>query len=136
MAEASLDGRFKLGAYYHSADDNYGFYAMVDQPLGDRLSIFGMFAWAPKRHNDNNYSIGLGGNYAIADRHAAGLAATHAGLHEATHHHETAVELYYRYTLSDRISLQPEAQYIVNPSAATPKPDNALVALLRVRFGF
>ncbi len=44
IGEIHYNGRFKLGAYYHSADDNYGFYALADQPVTDRLGLFGQFA--------------------------------------------------------------------------------------------
>ena len=136
MGEVHYDGRFKLGAYYHSADDNYGFYALADQPLTDRLNLFGQLALAPKSKNDNNYSLGLGANWFAAERHALGLAVTHAGLHAADHKHETAVELYYKYTLGDNIALQPDFQYIVNPSGAETRLDNALVGMLRLHINF
>ncbi len=32
MGEVHFDGRYKLGAYYHSKENNYGFHASVDQP--------------------------------------------------------------------------------------------------------
>ncbi len=136
MGEVHYGGRFKLGAYYHSADENYGFYALADQPVSERLSLFGQLAVAPKSKNENNYSVGLGANYFISERHALGLAATHAGLHAADHKHETAVELYYKYTLNDYIALQPDFQYIINPSGAEMKLDNALVGMLRLHINF
>ena len=136
MGEVHFDNRFKLGAYYRSANNNYGFYALADQPLNKRLSLFGQLAFAPKSKNENNYSLGLGANYAIAERHAAGFAATHAGLHRAGHKHETALELYYKYTLNNSISFQPDIQYIINPSGSETKPDNALVGMLRLHINF
>ncbi|MDR0954756.1 MAG: carbohydrate porin [Rikenellaceae bacterium] len=136
MGEVHYDGRFKAGAYYHSADGNYGFYALADQPLTDRLSLFGQLAIAPKSKNDNNYSIGLGANWFIAEQHALGLAATYAGLHAADHRHETALELYYKFTLNDHIALQPDFQYILNPSGTETKLPNALVGMLRVYMNF
>jgi porin len=136
MGEVHYDGRFKLGAYHHSADDNYGFYLLADQPLGERLGLFGQLAVAPKSRNENNYSVGLGANYLIAERHTAGLAATHAGLHAADHKHETALELYYKYTLGDNIALQPDVQYVINPSGGETKLDNALVGMLRLHVNF
>jgi porin len=62
MGEVHFDGRFKFGSYYHSADRNYGFYALIDQQVGQRVGLFGQLAVAPKGKNDNNYSIGLGAN--------------------------------------------------------------------------
>jgi porin len=136
MGEVHFDGRFKLGAYYHSADSNYGFYVLADQPVSGRLAMFGQLAVAPKSKNENNYSVGLGANYLIAGRHTAGLAATHAGLHNTGHKHETAVELYYKYRLSDNIALKPDFQYIINPSGAEEKLPNALVGTLRLHVNF
>ncbi len=136
MGEVHLDGRFKMGAYYHSADENYGFYALVDQQVSEHLGLFGQLTVAPKNKNKNNYSLGIGANYLIGGRHAAGLATTHAGLHQASHKHETAIELYYKYTFSDNIALQPDIQYIINPSGSETKLNNALVGMLRLHINF
>lgn len=132
MGEVHFDNRFKLGGYYHSADYNWGFYALVDQPLNERLSLFCQLAVAPKSKNENNCSLGLGANYSIAARHTAGFAVTNAGLHSAEHRCETALELYYKYTVSDNIALRPDLQYIINPSGGGIKQGNALVGILRL----
>ncbi|MDR2882743.1 MAG: carbohydrate porin [Alistipes sp.] len=136
VGEVHFDGRFKLGAYYHSIDSNYGFYALADQPVTGRLSLFGQLAVAPKSRNGNNHSVGMGANYLIAGRHTAGLAATYAGLRNAGHKHETAVELYYKFALSDNIALQPDVQYIFNPSGTEEKLPDALVGMLRLHVDF
>jgi porin len=136
MGEVHYDKRFKLGAYYHSADENYGLYALADQPVSDQLSIFGQLALAPKSKNDNNISLGLGANLFMAERHAIGLAAIHAGLHRVSHKHETAVELYYKFILNDNIALQPDFQYVINPSGSEIKLDNALVGMVRLHINF
>lgn len=132
MGEIHFDGRFKLGGYYHSAEKNYGFYALVDQPVGERVSLFGQLAIAPKRKNDNNYSLGLGVNYYLSERHTFGLAATHAGLHRAERKHETALEACYRFTVNDNLTLQPDFQYIINPSGTEQILKNAFVGMLRL----
>ena len=49
----------------------------------------------------------------------------------ATESHEMAYELSYRFSLIDRIALQPDIQYIVNPDT-NPELDNALAIGLRV----
>jgi porin len=136
IGEVHFDGHFKLGAYYHSADGNYGFYALADQPVSERLALFGQLAVAPKSKNENNYSVGMGVNYLIAEHHTAGLAATYAGLHNTGHKHETAVELYYKYRLSDNLALQPDFQYIINPSGTEEKLPDALVGMLRLHVNF
>ncbi len=136
MGEIHFDNRYKVGAYYHSANRNYGFYLFADQPVSERLGLFAQIAFAPKSKNDNNYSLGLGLNYAIADRHTAGIAASHAGLHNVSHKHETALELYYKYHLSDTIVLQPDIQYIINPSGGAIRLPDALVLFLRLYINF
>ncbi|MDR2909768.1 MAG: carbohydrate porin [Bacteroidales bacterium] len=136
MGEVHYDNRLKLGAYYHSADKNYGFYAFADQPVTNRLSLFGQLAVSPEEKNDNNYSLGFGGNFLVAENHAFGLAATCAGLHRVSHKHETAIEFYYKYTFNDHIALQPDFQYVINPSGGETKLNNALVGMLRLHVNF
>ncbi len=136
VTEFHLDGCYKVGAYYHTAADDYGFYAMVDQPLGSRLSLFAQAVAAPKAKNENNYYLGAGANYILSPRSTAGLAVAHAGLHRTAHKHETALELYWKYSLNDRIALQPDLQYILNPSAAEQALNDALVGILRVHVHF
>ncbi len=133
IGEVHFGNRFKLGSYYHSSENNYGFYALIDQSVSKPLNLFVQLAIAPKSKNENNYSIGFGANYEIAEQHTAGLAATHAGLHHADHKHETAVELYYKYQYNDNITLQPDIQYIINPSDSDTKLNNALVGMLRLK---
>jgi len=136
MAEAHYLGRFKLGAYYHTRLRNYGVYAMVDQPLSPKFALFGQYTLAPRNRNINNYSLALGANFAAAESHSLGAAVTHAGLHQSGHRHETAVEIYYKYTLSDNIALQPDVQWVVNPSGGEAKLPNALVGMLRLHVNF
>lgn len=136
MGEMHYDSRFKLGAYYHSADNNYGVYAMADQPVTERLSLFTQLALAPRSKNHNNYSLGLGTNWFLTDEHALGIAATHAGLHPVKHKHETAIEWYYKYTLNSYIALQPDFQYIINPSGGETKLDNAIMGMVRLYINF
>lgn len=136
MGEVHYDERFKLGAYYHSADRNWGIYALADQPVSERISLFGQIAYAPKNKNHNNYSVGLGANWFVAEKHSLGLAATHAGLHSTAHRHETALELYYKFALNRNIAIQPDLQYIVNPSGTGTRLRNALAGILRVHIDF
>lgn len=140
MAEVHLDGRYKLGAYYHSRGKNYGFHASVDQPLGERVGVFGQAAVSPRGKNDNNYYLGAGVNlsgvFSRRGRDSAGLAAAHAGLHRAAHRHETALELYYKYRFSDNVALQPDLQYILDPSGGEAGLSDALVGIVRLSVSF
>lgn len=137
-------GTYKFGTYYHSGHEKYGFYAIGDQTVLERenhhLHLFTQIAVAPKSHNEANYYIGLGANlfgvFSRRERDAVGLAVAHAGLHRTSHKHETAIEFYYKYHLNGNIALQPDVQYIVNPSGTDVKRPNALVGLLRVHIDF
>lgn len=132
MTEIHLNGRYKLGVYYHSVDDNYGVYLLADQPVGERTSLFGQLAVAPKGKNENNHYLGAGVNHTFGERLTAGLAMAYAGLHAADHKHETAIELYCKYALNDCITLQPDIQYILRPSGTGAKLPDACVGILRV----
>jgi porin len=135
MSEVHFDGRYKLGAYYHSAEGNYGFHLSVDQPLGDRVGLFGQAVLSPQRLNDNNFYLGLGCNlrgvFSRRHRDALGLAIAHAALPRAARSHETAIEFYYKYNLTENITLQPDFQYILNPSGHQTPLSNALVGIFR-----
>lgn len=140
MGEVHLDGRYKLGAYYHSQEGNYGFFASVDHPLGERVGLFGQAMVSPKCRNDNNYYLGAGANvsgiFSCGGRDSAGIAVAHAGLHRTAHKHETALEIYYKYRFSDNIVLQPDLQYILNPSGGESALPNALVGIMRLHVSF
>ncbi len=140
MGELHLDGRYKLGAYYHSQEDNWGVYMSANQPVSDRVGVFMQAVVSPRAKNDNSHYFGLGANVAgvFSRRHrdAAGLAIAHAGLHRASHKHETAVELYYKYQLTENIALQPDIQWVINPSGCDVRLENALVGILRLHLCF
>ena len=140
MGEVHFDGRFKAGVYYHSAEGNYGVHFSADQPLGERVGVFAHGVVSPKSKNENNYYVGVGANlsgvFDKQERDALGLAVAHAGIHSAAHKHETAVELYYRYDFSDNIALQPDVQWIVNPSGGGERLPDALVGMLRLHISF
>ncbi len=153
------EGTYKVGVYYHSGlseyndalqttstvfKNNYGFYLMADQNIFEserrKIDLFAQVAVAPKNKNTQNYYIGFGascfGIFSKEKNDALGFAVAHAGLHEASHKHETALELYYKYQLNDNIALQPDVQYIINPSGTDAKVNNALVGILRIHVNF
>jgi porin len=136
VAEVHLDRRYKFGAYYHTRSGNHGLYASVDQPLSERVGVFLQAVVAPKCHNDNNYYIGSGVNltrvFSRRGRDLAGVAVAHAGLHSTAHRHETALELYYKYRFTEHIALQPDLQYVINPSGGESPLSNALVGIVRL----
>lgn len=137
MGEVHYAGRYKIGAYAHTGTKKWGIHASVDQPINERVGLFAQAVVSPKRNTLNNYYVGFGANLAqvFGKKDAAGLAVAHAGLHNAGERHETAVELYYRYTFSENFSLQPDLQWIFNPSG-DKSIKNALVGILRMKLSF
>jgi carbohydrate-selective porin OprB len=112
----------------------------VDQPLGERVGVFAQAVVSPRGKNENNYYVGAGANlagvFSRRGRDSAGVAIAHAGLHRAAHKHETALELYYKYRVSDNIALQPDVQYILNPSGGEARLPDALVGMVRLHLNF
>ncbi len=117
---------------------------MADQSIfeSDRrhITLFAQAGFAPKDKNAQNYYIGFGANcfgvFSKEKRDALGFALAHAGLHDLSHKHETALELYYKWQLNDHIAIQPDFQYIINPSGTNTKLSNALAGILRVHVYF
>jgi porin len=140
MGEVHLHGRYKAGAYYHSAEGNWGVHLSVDQPVSPRVDLFAQAVVSPRNRNDNNCYLGLGANlngvFGKRQRDALGVAFARAGLHRAPYRHETAVEFYYRYDFTENISLQPDIQWIMNPAGRAEPLSNALVILLRLHLTF
>ncbi|GHT35035.1 porin [Bacteroidia bacterium] len=146
-------GTYRLGYYYHSKlmeegetvfKDDYGFYFIADQDLWQsgerRVSAFLQFALSPNVNSLHNFYIGGGVNaYGIFGSRAndvAGIALASLGFHRGMHKHETAIEAFYRLQLTRNISLQPDIQYIINPSGSDKKLSNALAGILRFRVDF
>ncbi len=140
MGEVHLDGRYKIGGYYHSVEGNWGVHFSADQPVSERVGLFAQAVVSPKSKNENNLYIGLGANlqgvFSRGGRDAIGLAVAHAGLHSALHRHETAIELYYKYSLGENFTIRPDVQYIINPSGGGEKLTGALVGILRFEITF
>lgn len=154
-----MEGTYKVGAYYHSGlsevdeltqestqvfRDNYGFYLIADQTVyeqGNRkITLFAQLAAAPKSKNEHGYYLGLGaschGVFSREGKDMLGLAVANLDLRRASHNHETAVELFYKWQFSDNFALQPDLQYIVNPSGTEDKLNNALLGILRLHVNF
>ncbi|MBO7260532.1 MAG: carbohydrate porin [Bacteroidaceae bacterium] len=130
-------GIYKLGGYYHTALEKYGVYLLGEKRF-ERIALFGQIAWAPKKHNEI-YSQIDGGinlyNLFCNDREdVMGLAFTSNLLNNMINSHETVVELTYKIPVYDRFYIQPDLQYVINPSGSGLNIDDAFVAM--VRFGF
>lgn len=151
-----LEGTYKLGAYYHNhmarTDEegelvnkkNYGFYLVMDQlvlntPDGTRLALFTQASVSPYSINQNNYYLGAGvslsGFFESRPDDILGFAAARAGFHGRLHNNETTLELSYLAQLNKNISIQPDFQYIMNPSGTDRHLRNALAGILRFAIG-
>lgn len=97
---------------------------------------------ADERVNSIGSSIS-GGIIHAAGSHTVGIAVAHARLGDPAieasrasgtpaHRAETVLELSYGWQLNDRLSLQPDVQYVINPGWKSDRPD-ALVIGLRVQ---
>ena len=152
-------GTYKLGGYYHSGvfddfsdtaktvDGNYGLYLVGDHNISDNLGAFFQLGWAPTNINVNDVYVGFGINYTGLipgrDDDVFGLAVAYAGLSKDFRMdlpdlkgHETAIEFTYAAQINDNVAIQPDIQYIINPSGTGEALDNALVGLVRLSIGF
>lgn len=156
----NLTGVYKIGYYYHTGlsetdentgistavfNHNYGLYLIGDQTIWKKnehkkIDLFAQLAFSPGDVNAHNYYIGGGMNYFgifdAAGNDALGLAFAAAGFHNGMHKHETTIEAYYKAQLTENISIQPDIQYIINPSGSDEKKGNALVGFVRLGINF
>ena len=132
-------------------EDNYGIYLNFDKQLtlpGNRysegLNAFFQFSWAPSDRNLVNYYLGGGltchGFMRNKDaRDKAGLGIAHLATSKTWQRtnpgckaSETALELTYQILIKERISFQPDIQYILNPGAGSNgNLQNALISGIR-----
>ena len=151
-------GTWKTGVYYHNEHsvtlieegiptttghpENYGFYLAGDTHLhtdanGRTLSTFAQASVSPKAKNENHYYLGGGLCYSglisqLTDDHL-GLAVAHAGF---TGSSETAIELTYRAGITGNFFIQPNLQYVVNPSGDQASLKNIVAGILRFGLSF
>ncbi len=152
LIHKKLEGSYKLGLYWHKhilidapdlthADENkVGFFGVADQMIWKRrggdggLGLFSQFGWAPQKQSNHHLYIGCGVNlYGVGKRKndVIGLAFAHSDFRDNTLS-ETAVELSYKAAISDKIYIQPDIQYVVNPLGTEQKLNNAMVAVCRI----
>lgn len=147
-------GFYKLGCYYHShyqkqvdiSESNiknlYGFYLVGNQRLisksGNRsmLDAFVQLSYSPVSHNTNPLYAGAGlvlhGCTPINADDELGLSIAYAQFNDLYYRSEKVVELTYKYPFGAHAYLQPDLQYVINPSRFGVATPNALVGILRV----
>ena len=156
----NLPGTFKTGYYHHSHlresnektgisetifDNNYGFYAVVDQTIFEAndncgLGLFAQLAVSPGNINMHNYYLGGGIHYqGLFDDNGEdsfGLAFANAGFNRDEMKNETTIEMFYKTTVTENLFLQPDIQYIINPAGSESKLNNALAVFMRFGINF
>lgn len=151
----SLPGFYKLGIYSHSHivenslgrnipdslnNSLFGIYSYADQKIWQNenksLGIFTQVGFSPSGNCENSFYLGMGMNYTgliSADgKDRFGIAIAHA-CYKSTVYNETAIELTYQYGFTKNIFVQPDVQYIINPSGTGMPLDNCLTG--NIRFG-
>jgi porin len=142
---------------------NYGLYLNIEQEVwrepGSEVQGFGAFAhavWMPPNRNYVEFSIegglyyrgaipgrdddalGLGVAYLhISDKVAAAVNAANQHDHtsKSQSDFEATIELVYRYQVAPWYSIQPHAQYVIQPGG-TDDIDNALILGVRTNIAF
>ena len=115
-----------------------GIFTHTDQKLWQRgkrsLSVFSQLGYSPSKGNVNNYCLGLGLNLTGAlnseGRDIIGLAMAHEHFTNGLLS-ETAIELTYRYQITDCLYIQPDLQYIINPAGTGSTINNCLAGCCR-----
>jgi porin len=142
------EGVYKAGAYYHSgteqdtetgeqtSDHNYGAYFIGNLTLNKHLSLFSQLVLGSKKAHAIDTYFGFGAVYKQGEKNTLGLALAHDGAGEKNYQHETVLECFYKRTVTENISIKPDIQYIINPSGAGNKLNNALVGFVRLEINF
>ncbi len=140
-------GDVQVGGWYHSAGyehlrtgrfhpGHYGFYAGGEQmlvreeitdPTNDQgLGIFAQYSWAPAEYSEISRYFGAGlvykGLLRGRDEDIAGLGVAVVDISDflEVDDSEVAIEAFYKWIVSPCIAIQPDLQYIQNPSGELP----------------
>ena len=119
-------------------EQNQGIYALAARPIGERVAVFTQLGVADDRLNAVSEYFGAGAQLkALGHSDASlGLAVAHArasGYLGTDKSHETAIELTYDYPVTRHWRVQPDVQYVLQPSF-TSEIDNAWVFSLRIAY--
>lgn len=157
--DGDLPGTYKVGVWLHSGkfadlttggatevSGNHGYYAVIDQliwkePGSDEtpqgLGFLAQWGWSPSDRNVVDRHIGSGLTYRglikNRDTDVLGLGVTSADFSDRTLYAETNLELFYKAQIREWMIVQPDLQYIANPSGTNP---DALVIGARTEMVF
>lgn len=115
-----------------------GVYLLADHTFSEHLSAFCRFGVSTTQTNEikNNLSIGAVTTGLLSSRpeDQLGLAATQVEASHGDVPKETAYELSYRFEVGHGIAVQPDFQFVQNPSFSDTVKDASIVSL-RVEIG-
>ncbi|MEO1857568.1 MAG: carbohydrate porin [Rubritalea sp.] len=158
------EGRLSGGAWYHTGDfesfsggsesGTYGFFFNAEQRLTTRgedsaegLYAFAQFATADENLSEVSQHLALGlmseGTLACRTSDSAGIYMTYVNLSDDPYANdgagfakdECAIDAFYRFQINEHFAVQPELQYIINPSGSTDVSD-ALIGGVRFSAAF
>ncbi len=153
----SVNGIFKLGFWNHSGNVEYenieyknscGYYFIGDLIISKNVDkSFGAFVqmgFAPSKANIVKSNLGMGfvykGIFNLKGKDSMGVSFNHVAFSNTYRNYspndllenETVFELFYDFKFSSNISLQPDIQYVVNPSGLVSN-SNSVVGILRLK---
>ncbi len=151
LAYGNDDGRLLAGAWSYTSDfdrndgmgrsRSQGVYLRGEAKLADlgegRLYGFARLGIASGETNQFDRFASAGLKYGLANENSFGLAIAHASTSDswraatAGRSGETAIEATYSHTVTDWLELQPNIQYVINPSS-NPAVNDAIAFGLRV----
>ncbi|MGN0032774.1 MAG: carbohydrate porin [Candidatus Limimorpha sp.] len=129
----------KVGGFHHSSNNKSGAYLLADRTLfenhrRDVVSFLHTAYLFNIGENDNYLNIALGANlngvFSKEKRDVLGIATTNAFI--KNNNLESAIECFYKYNLTDCLSLMGDIQYIINPFNGEVSLPNALVGIFRL----
>lgn len=120
----------------------YGFYAVVNQRIAAfshsrHLDVFAQVSVSPQKNIQNPFYVGLGAIYAGYNLFGTlgdlGIAIGYAKLQNVHNSsYETVIELTNKIALSRFIYIQPDLQYIINPSGYDYPLKNSFTGIVRM----
>ncbi|MEM9083919.1 MAG: carbohydrate porin, partial [Planctomycetota bacterium] len=149
-------GRLMVGGWHHTGEfarfdggtdeGVWGAFLTVEQEViggdnGPSLTLFGQLGFSDEDVSEVSHHLAIGAvssGFPWREDDSAGIYVTFAGLSDKPGagftDDEVAIDLYYRHQATPAVFVQPELQYIANPSGGGV--DDALVGGLRVGVAF
>jgi porin len=109
----------------------------IFQMAGKPFSLLWQAAFSTDPQANSVYSAGLGVHvsrpFSQKREDRLAIAFSH-DVYNKLAEHETALELSYFYPISDKLEIQPDLQYIINPAGIGQNIPNSLIGILRISY--